>query len=115
MTSTEDKRMVVPDHDASPQGHSQYLLAKGFSQVPYPSIQWMKQEPALQMVDCPAYELNRAVIEWAKKDFQPIPMSQLRASLSSLCRIDHFGMTLRKPELLQFYDDVRGNDKFLGF
>ena len=82
--------------------------------MPYPSIQWMKQEPALQMVDCPAYELNRAVIEWAKKDFQPIPMSQLRASLSSLCRIDHFGMTLRKPELLQFYDDVRGNDKFLG-
>src|SRR5262249_17113610 len=24
MTSTEDKRMAVPDHDASPQGHSPY-------------------------------------------------------------------------------------------
>jgi hypothetical protein len=92
---------------------SQYRLDKGFSQMPYPDIQWMKHEPALQMVDCPAYELNRAVIEWAKSDFQPILKSQLRASLSSLCRIDHFGVTLTKRELLRFYDDVRGNDKFL--
>jgi hypothetical protein len=94
---------------------SQYRLAKEFSRAPYPRIQGMKQEPALQMVDCPAYELNRAVIEWAKSDFQSIPMSELRPSLSSLCRIDHFGTTLMKPELLKFYDDVRGNDKFLGF
>jgi hypothetical protein len=91
-----------------------YRLGKGFTRIGY-DIQWMRSEPALQMVDCPAYELNRAVIEWAKQGFNPILKSELRASLSSLCRIDHFGATLRKPELLQVYADIRANDKRLGF
>lgn len=93
----------------------EYRLAKGFSAVPYPDIQWMRQEPALQMVDCPAYELNRAVTEWAKRGFQPTPMSELRASLSSLCKIDHVGATLRKEELSQVYFDARHNDRVLKF
>jgi hypothetical protein len=90
----------------------EYRLSKGFTPLSY-SIQYMQKEPALQMVDCPAYELNRAVVEWAKKDFQPTPMIELRASLSSLCKIDHFGATLRRPELLQVYSDIRRNNKYL--
>ncbi|MDX2033969.1 MAG: hypothetical protein SF339_25065 [Blastocatellia bacterium] len=89
-----------------------YRLSLRIKSKPY-DIQSMKTEPALQMVDCPAYELNRAIVEWAKKDFQPTPMSELRKSLSSLCKIDHFGATLRRPELLQVYDDVRKNDQIL--
>lgn len=92
---------------------SYYRLGKGFTRIGY-DIQWMKSEPALQMVDCPAYELNRANIEWAKNDFNPILKSELRDSLSSLCRIDHFGATLRKPELLEVYADIRADDKRLG-
>lgn len=91
-----------------------FRLAKGFGRIGY-DLQWMKGEPALQAVDCPAYEMNRAVIEWAKKDFNPILKSELRASLSLLCRIDHFGLTLRKPELLETYRDIRINDRQLGF
>lgn len=91
-----------------------YRLGKGFTRMGY-DLQWMKQEPALQAVDCPAYELNRAVIEWAKGDFNPILKSELRKSLSSLCRIDHFGVTLRKPELIESFEAIRANDKRLGF
>jgi hypothetical protein len=75
----------------------------------------MKKEPALQMVDCPAYELNRANIEWAKNDFNPIHLDDLRKSLSSLCRIDHFGVTMRRQELMEVYRDARLNDMRLGF
>lgn len=89
-----------------------YRLAKGFSGINYPTVQWMTDEPALQMVDCPAYEFNRAVVEWAKRGFQP---TELRASLSSLCKIDHVGATLRRQELSQVYYDARHNDKILGF
>jgi len=91
-----------------------FRLGKGFGRIGY-DIQWMKSEPALQAVDCPAYELNRAVIEWAKRDFSPILKSELRKSLSSLCRIDHSGATLRKPELEETLAAVRINDKRLGY
>lgn len=86
-----------------------FRLGKGFSRLGY-DIQWMKSEPALQMVDCPAYELNRAIVEWAKRNFTPILKSELRDSLSSLCRIDHGGATLRKPDLLELFITVRIND-----
>lgn len=91
-----------------------FRLSKGFTRTWF-DVQWMKTEPAIQMVDCPAYELNRGVIEWSKNDFNPMLLSELRASLSSLCKIGHLGLTLRKPELLQIYADVRANDKVLGF
>jgi hypothetical protein len=91
-----------------------YRLAKGFQRIGY-DIQWMKQEPALQMVDCPAYEMNRANVEWAKNNFNPIHLDDLRKSLSSLCRIDHFGLLLREPELMEVYRDVRLDDLRLGF
>ncbi|HYE16363.1 MAG TPA: hypothetical protein VD968_18135, partial [Pyrinomonadaceae bacterium] len=90
-----------------------FRLGKGFTRIGY-DLQWMKSEPALQMVDCPAYELNKMTIEWAKNNFNPILKSELRNSLSSLCRIDHFGVTLRKPELIESFDAIRENDKRLG-
>lgn len=89
---------------------SYYRLGKGFSRIGY-DLKWMKSEPALQMVDCPAYEMNRANVEWAKQDFNPIHLDNLRASLSSLCRIDHFGRILVKSELLEVYRDTRLVDK----
>jgi hypothetical protein len=83
-----------------------YRLGQGFSRIGY-DLQGMKAEPALQMVDCPAYEMNRANVQWAKKDFNPIHLDDLRRSLSSLCRIDHLGRTLRKAELLEVYQGTR--------
>jgi hypothetical protein len=91
-----------------------FRLGKGFTRIGY-DIQWMKSEPALQMVDCPAYELNKMQIEWAKNDFEPMLKSKLRKSLSSLCKIDHFGVTLMESELLRYYADLRASDKRLGF
>lgn len=91
-----------------------FRLAKGFGRIGY-DVQWMKGEPALQMVDCPAYELNRAIVEWAKRDFSPILKTELRASLSILCKIDHFGRTLRTPELLEMFNAIRSVDRRLGF
>jgi len=91
-----------------------FRLGKGFSRIGY-DIQWMRSEPALQMVDCPAYELSKMTIEWAKNGFQPMQLSELRKSLSSLCKIDHFGVTLEESELLRYYADIRSADKRLGF
>jgi hypothetical protein len=75
----------------------------------------MKREPAIQMVDCPAYELNKMTIEWAKNDFNLMLKSELRKSLGSLCKIDHFGVTLVESELLRCFADIRTSDKRLGF
>src|SRR5262247_213156 len=49
MTSTEDKRMVVPDHDASPQGHIRATV-RTISRPPKDVDQYRYQDKQQQVV-----------------------------------------------------------------
>jgi hypothetical protein len=75
-----------------------FRLGKGYSHLPY-EIQMMKGEPALQAADIAAFEFNKLALEIAEKGGPDIPLSELRRSLSSLCKADSQGVLLRSEEM----------------
>jgi hypothetical protein len=82
----------------SEQDKNYFRLNKGYTRMGY-DIQWMQAEPALQAADVAAFEFNKValkVVEWGGGD---IPKSEMRKSLSPLCRAEHYSYTLTKEVL----------------
>ena len=86
-----------------------YHLSKGYSRLG-PNVsydtQFMEGEPALQAADIVAYEMNKIAIEIAERGHANILLAELRKTLPFLCKADHFGRTLREPELKAAFSDI---------
>jgi hypothetical protein len=91
-----------------PELRHRFRLGKGYSRVPH-SIQYAAAEPALQAADIAAYELNKAAIKWLERGLQPTPLSEMRAALRSLVRIEHYGWLWTKDQLAPFFANVPSN------
>ena len=82
-----------------------YRLGKGYSRVPH-DIQQASAEPALQAADILAYDLMKGNVKWIGNNYADMHLSQMRKSLDSLVRQDHWGWTLRKQDLEELFAEI---------
>lgn len=89
-----------------------FKLGVGFDPTPCgPDIRLAKTEPGLQAADIVAYEFNKTTVTWIERNYEDMPKSTLRKSLSSLVRSDYRGWTFREPELIKAFAEIAENRK----
>jgi hypothetical protein len=87
-----------------------FRLSKDYRGKLY-SIEPMKEESALQAADIGAYEIHKAQLEWIAREYVDMPKSELRKSLTTLARTDHYGWLYRKKELAETFNDIIAHNK----
>jgi hypothetical protein len=107
---TGNLERLFTDMWSDPVAPHRFRLSKDFSRLGY-DIQWMKCEPAIQAVDCAAFEMNKANIEWIERGYVDMHVSELRKSLGSLIGPSQTGYVLQRDELRRGFNDIIAHNR----